>query len=65
LQERALGGKHGLPIYEIIEQTGPDHRPLFVIEVTINGVGSARGTGKSKRDAERYAATHLLEGWPL
>jgi len=65
LQERALGGKYGLPRYEIIEQTGPDHRPLFVIEVTIDGVGSAKGTGKSKRDAERYAATHLLEGWPL
>jgi len=64
LQERALGGKHGLPHYEIIERTGPDHRPLFVIEVSIDGVGSAKGTGKSKRDAERYAATHLLEGWP-
>ncbi len=65
LQERALGGKYGLPHYEIIERTGPDHRPLFVIEVSIEGVGSAKGTGKSKRDAERYAATHLLEGWPL
>lgn len=64
LQERAMGGRHGLPVYEIIERTGPDHRPLFVIEVSIDGIGSARGTGKSKRDAERYAAVHMLEGWP-
>jgi len=64
LQERAMSGRHGLPNYEIVERTGPDHRPLFVIEVSIDGVGSARGTGKSKRDAERYAASHMLEGWP-
>ena len=63
LQERAMAGQHGLPVYDIIERSGPDHQPLFVIEVTVSKVGSARGTGKSKRDAERYAATHLLESW--
>lgn len=65
LQERAMAGQHGLPKYEIMERSGPDHKPLFVIEVSIEGVGSARGTGKSKRDAERFAAIHLLEGWPI
>lgn len=65
LQERAMAGRHGLPAYAVIERSGPDHRPLFVVEVSIEGVGSARGTGKSKRDAERYAATHMLEGWPV
>ena len=64
LQERAMAGQHGLPKYEITERTGPDHRPLFVIEVSVEGIGSAQGTGKSKRDAERFAAMHLLEGWP-
>lgn len=63
LQERAMAANHGLPVYEIIERSGPDHRPLFIIEVHVTGVGTARGTGKSKRDAERFAATHLLEGW--
>ena len=63
LQERAMAGHHGLPVYEIMERSGPDHRPLFVVEVSVAGHGSARGTGKSKRDAERYAATHLLESW--
>ena len=65
LQERAMAGQHGLPVYDIIERSGPDHRPLFVIEVSVKGIGAARGTGKSKRDAERYAAVHLLEGWPI
>lgn len=64
LQERAMSVGQTLPKYEIIERSGPDHRPLFVIEVTVDGIGNAQGTGKSKRDAERFAALHLLEGWP-
>ena len=64
LQERAMATNQALPIYEILERSGPDHRPLFVIEVSVDGIGSAKGTGKSKRDAERFAATHLLESWP-
>jgi len=64
LQERAMSAGRNLPTYTITERSGPDHRPLFVIEVSVEGVGSAKGTGKSKRDAERYAATHLLESWP-
>jgi len=64
LQERAMATNQALPMYEILERSGPDHRPLFVIEVSVDGIGSAKGTGKSKRDAERFAATHLLESWP-
>lgn len=64
LQERAMAVGQNLPKYEIIERSGPDHRPLFVIQVSVDGIGSAKGTGKSKRDAERFAATHLLESWP-
>lgn len=65
LQEKAsiVGG--GVPDYRVIERSGPDHRPLFVIKVYVENVGTARGTGKSKKDAERYAAKHLLENWPL
>lgn len=64
LQERAsvMGG--GAPLYTVIEQTGPDHRPLFVVEVIVDQIGSAKGTGKSKKIAERFAALHLLEVWP-
>ncbi len=63
LQEKSMAIKASLPRYVVVERTGPDHKPLFVIEVTVDGVGSAKGTGKSKRDAERYAALHLLADW--
>lgn len=64
LQEKASIANKTLPIYTILERSGPDHKPLFVIEVEVDGIGTAKGTGKSKKDAERYAATHLLEDWP-
>jgi len=64
LQERAMASNQALPTYVVLERSGPDHRPLFVIEVSVPGIGSATGTGKSKRDAERFAASHLLESWP-
>ena len=63
LQERATAKGGGQPVYSVIERTGPDHRPLFVIEVSVEKFGSAKGTGKSKKDAERFAAKHLLESW--
>lgn len=65
LQERAMASNHVLPVYKVVERSGPDHRPLFVVEVSVPGFGSAKGTGKSKRDAERFAASHLLEAWPV
>ncbi len=64
LQERASACGYGLPTYSVSERSGPDHRPLFVIEVDVPGLGTAKGTGKSKKDAERFAAQHLLENWP-
>ncbi len=64
LQEKASAYKHGLPNYEVVKRSGPDHRPLFVIQVSIDGVGSAQGAGKSKKEAERFAATDLLSNWP-
>jgi ribonuclease-3 len=65
LQEKASVTNKTLPVYTILERSGPDHKPLFVIEVEVEGIGKAKGTGKSKKDAERYAAVHLLEDWPL
>jgi len=64
LQEKASAHGYGLPIYTVMERSGPDHRPLFVIEVDVPDLGAAKGTGKSKKHAERYAAQHLLENWP-
>lgn len=65
LQEKSSTVGGGAPEYSVVQRSGPDHRPLFVIEVSVDKVGTARGTGKSKKDAERFAAKHLLENWPL
>ncbi len=64
LQEKAVMAAGAQPVYAVIERSGPDHRPLFVVEVNVENIGSAKGSGKSKKDAERYAALHLLENWP-
>lgn len=60
LQEWAAAQKHGLT-YAVIEQSGPEHAPHFVIEARIDGFEPARGEGGSKRDAQRAAATAFLK----
>ncbi len=62
LQERAAARKHDSPLYEVIEQTGPDHRPSFVMKVTVDDF-TGMGSGPSKKDAERQAAQDLLDQW--
>lgn len=61
LQEKASANGGYVPIYNMVERSGPDHRPRFIVEVSVETLGSARGTGRSKKDAERFAARHLLE----
>ena len=47
--------------YNILEEVGPDHDKTFVVEVTLNGVQLATGSGKSKKLAEFEAARKALE----
>lgn len=60
LQEWAAAHRRRTPHYEIVERSGPDHAPVFMVEVTVNGAGSAQGSGSSKQEAETAAATALL-----
>jgi ribonuclease-3 len=59
LQEWAQSHKQTLPIYRVLEATGPEHRRDFVVEVDVAG-NVARGTGASKREAQEGAAAQLL-----
>ena len=61
LQEWVQGKGYGLPVYQDIGRTGPDHEPLFSCEVQVDQVGVGRGEGPSKRAAEQSAAQDLLE----
>jgi ribonuclease III len=60
LQEWAQGRGRPLPVYELIDRTGPDHDPQFRVKVTVEGVPDACGAGTSKRAAEKDAARTML-----
>ncbi len=58
LQEWSLGRGLGLPGYRLISMTGPAHRPVFSVAVTL-GEQEAIAQGDSKQAAETEAATVL------
>lgn len=59
LQEWAQSAKLALPMYRVLEMSGPEHRRDFVVEVDVAGT-VARGSGTSKREAQENAAARLL-----
>lgn len=61
LQEWAQAQGLPLPRYDVIDRSGPDHEPVYEIEVQVAPHGAAKAKGSSKRDAERNAAALLLD----
>ncbi|WP_455479755.1 ribonuclease III [Bartonella sp. B23] len=49
------------PQYRVIKRSGPDHDPIFMVEVSISGYAPEIGQGSSKRYAERMAAEKILQ----
>ena len=47
--------------YELTGETGPDHNTTFTFTVSINGVVSGEGSGRTKKEAEQMAARRALE----
>lgn len=60
LQEWAQGRGLGLPEYRETGRSGPDHAPVFTIQVSVAGRDPASAEGSSKRAAEQAAAEILL-----
>lgn len=60
LQERLQGVGRPHPQYRQVDVLGPDHRPTFVSEVVSGDAVLGRGTGGSKKAAERQAASDAL-----
>ena len=60
LQEWAQGRALPLPSYRVVASEGPPHAPAFVMAVSVEGLGEATGTGRSKRHATAAAAAALL-----
>jgi ribonuclease III len=60
LQEALQKLGYPLPKYELIETIGPKHMLVFKIQLKIPGFKEVIGQGKSKRQAEKEAASLLL-----
>ena len=61
LQEFSLKKFKKLPIYKVISNTGPRHKPLFKVGVKLVNTKFFIADGKSKKDAEQNAAISCLQ----
>lgn len=61
LLEYSQSRGYGAPHYEVLRETGPEHRKQFVVAVNVQGREWGRGTGASKKDAEQSGARNALE----
>ena len=61
LQEWSQAKGFGLPEYDLLDRSGPDHAPQFTVQVTVRNYASEMATGASKRLAERDAAAAMLK----
>ena len=61
IQEWAQAKGLPLPVYEIADQSGPDHAPVFVIKLSIEGYESVSAEGRSRQVAEKAAALAFIE----
>jgi ribonuclease-3 len=61
LQEWVQARGLSLPQYEIIGKSGPDHAPIFSIELKIEGSSPVVSEGTSRRQTEKLAATEMLQ----
>ena len=60
LQEYVQKKYRERPVYEVVEERGPDHKKEFIVKLLINGKETALGRGTSKRKAEMLAAEDVL-----
>ena len=60
LQEYSLKKFKLLPKYKLLESSGPKHKPMFKIGVSVEKSKFFKGIGSSKKEAEQNAASTLL-----
>ena len=60
LQELSLKVNKSLPIYKLIENKGPRHKPIIKVSVKIKNSKVVVAIGNSKKEAEQNAAKKLL-----
>ena len=63
LQEYSLKNFKKLPIYKVISNTGPRHKPIFKVGVKLSNSKYYLGEGPSKKEAEQNAAIMCLNNF--
>ncbi len=61
LQEYSLKNFKLLPIYKLVSNTGPRHKPNFKVGVKLKNSTYVYSIGSSKKNAEQSAASELLK----
>jgi ribonuclease-3 len=61
LQEQLHNMGRQEPVYEVVDEIGPDHKKLFVVEVVVGQEVIARSSGRSKKEAQQEAARIAIE----
>jgi ribonuclease III len=49
------------PRYRVVEESGPEHRKQFLVEVRISANRIATGAGRSKKEAQQQAARNAIQ----
>ena len=61
LQEQVQRKPGSNVTYRLVEERGPDHDRIFVMEASVNGMVMGRGMGHTKKEAEQFSAKAALE----
>jgi len=61
LQETVQSQGHPAPVYQVLEEDGPDHDKQFKVEVLVSDKSAGTGSGKSKQAAQQEAASAALK----
>ncbi len=61
IQEKVQGSSHKSLIYKVTGTEGPDHNKIFYVDLMLGDEVIGKGSGKSKKEAERNAAKEALE----
>ena len=65
LQEFSLKKFKSLPVYKIVSNTGPRHKPIFKVGVKLKNTKYVYSDGPSIKNAEQSAASILLKSLNL
>jgi len=60
LQEYSQKRSGSLPLYDLLETTGPPHKREFFVRVLVDGKEYGEGRGSTRREAEKDAAIEAL-----